>query len=66
MVMPEMNGEAVYEKLKNIKSDVKVLLASGYKIDDGDSKILDSDGNGFIQKPFDLIELSLKIKEVLG
>ncbi len=65
MMLPDMGGKAVYEKLKDIQADVRVLLSSGYTIDGQASEILDLGCNGFIQKPFDLKRLSLKIRQVL-
>jgi CheY-like chemotaxis protein len=66
MVLPEMGGGEVYDALKEINPDVKVLLASGYSIDSQAKQILSRGCNGFIQKPFNLRELSAKIKEILS
>ncbi|NLA75762.1 MAG: response regulator, partial [Deltaproteobacteria bacterium] len=65
MIMPGMNGSEAFEKLKEIKSDVKVLLSSGYSINGQAASIIEKGCKGFIQKPFDLKQLSQKIKEVL-
>jgi PAS domain S-box-containing protein len=65
MVLPEMGGGEVYDALKEINPDVRVLLASGYSIDSQAKQILSRGCNGFIQKPFNLSELSAKIKEIL-
>jgi PAS domain S-box-containing protein len=66
MVLPEMDGGQVYDRLKEIHSDVKVLLASGYSVDSQAKQILSRGCNGFIQKPFNIKELSSKIKGVLA
>ncbi len=58
MIMPEMNGRATYEELKNINPDVRVLLVSGYSLNKQVEELLDLGCKGFIQKPFDIIELS--------
>lgn len=65
MIMPEMSGAETYDKLKQINPAVKVLLASGYSLNGKATAILDSGCNGFIQKPFNMEELSRKIREVL-
>jgi two-component system, cell cycle sensor histidine kinase and response regulator CckA len=65
MIMPEMNGGQVYDRLKQIDPDVKVLLSSGYSINGDAKEILSRGCNGFIQKPFGLAELSNKIRTVL-
>jgi two-component system cell cycle sensor histidine kinase/response regulator CckA len=33
MIMPNMSGGEVYDRLKEINPDIKVLLSSGYSID---------------------------------
>jgi two-component system cell cycle sensor histidine kinase/response regulator CckA len=65
MIMPDMGGSEVYEKVKKIDSEIKVLLSSGYSINEQAMEILNKGCNGFIQKPFNLKDLSKKIREVL-
>ncbi len=65
MIMPEMGGGEIYEKLREINPDVKVLLSSGYSLDGQATEILERGCNGFIQKPFNIRELSQKIREIL-
>lgn len=65
MIMPEMSGKATYEELKKINPDVRVLLVSGYSTNKQTEELFALGCNGFIQKPFDIIELSQKIREVL-
>jgi len=65
MIMPQMNGGELYDRLKTVDPDVKVLLASGYSIKGKAMEILHRGCNGFIQKPFTLSHLSIKIREIL-
>jgi PAS domain S-box-containing protein len=65
MIMPEMNGKDTYEALKRINPKVKVLLVSGYSLNKQIEELMDRGCNGFIQKPFDIVQLSQKIREVL-
>jgi len=51
--------------MKEINPEVKVLLSSGYSIDGQATEIMERGCNGFIQKPFNMKELSGKIGEVL-
>ncbi|MCJ7616990.1 MAG: GAF domain-containing protein, partial [Desulfobacterales bacterium] len=64
--MPGMGGGEAYNRLKEINSDIKVLLSTGFGIDGEANRILDLGANGFIQKPFKMNELSGKINEILG
>ncbi|MDY6952186.1 MAG: PAS domain S-box protein [Thermodesulfobacteriota bacterium] len=66
MVMPHMRGGDCFDRLKEMDPPVKVLLSSGYSIDGEATEILERGCDGFIQKPFNLEELSRKIKEVVG
>jgi CheY-like chemotaxis protein len=66
MIMPLMSGGETYRVLKNINPQIKVILSSGYSMNGEASKILASGYNGFIQKPFNIMNLSKKIREVLG
>ncbi|HEC99941.1 MAG TPA: PAS domain-containing sensor histidine kinase [Proteobacteria bacterium] len=66
MVMPNMGGGETYDTLKEINSDIRVLLSSGYSIEGQATEILKRGCNGFIQKPFTIKQLSKKIREILG
>jgi two-component system cell cycle sensor histidine kinase/response regulator CckA len=65
MIMPNMGGGEVYDRLKEISPDIKVLLSSGYSIDGEATKIMERGCNGFIQKPFDIMQLSQSIRAIL-
>jgi len=65
IIMPEMGGGQVYDRLKEISPEVKVLLLSGYSIEGEASKMMARGCNGFLQKPFDLTQLSQSIQEIL-
>jgi len=65
MIMPVMSGGEVYNMLKNISPHIKVILSSGYSMEGQAAEILKRGCNGFIQKPFNVGDLSKKIREVL-
>ena len=65
MIMPDVGGKMAYKKLKGINPDIKVLLSSGYSITGQAQEILDNGCNGFIQKPFNMKDFSLKLREIL-
>ena len=65
MIMPGMDGGEVFDRIKEICPRVKILLSSGYSLEGQAKGILERGCDGFIQKPFDLTELSQKVREVL-
>jgi CheY-like chemotaxis protein len=66
IVMPKMGGGEVFDRLKEINPDIRVLLSSGYSIDGEATKILERGGSGFIQKPFKIEQLSQSLKAILN
>jgi len=65
LIMPEMSGGETYERMRDIDAGVNVLLSSGYSMNSQVKEILDRGCNGFIQKPFSLKDLSVKVRELL-
>jgi len=65
LVMPGMGGGEVYDRLKEIDPNVKALLSSGYSLDGKATEILKRGCDGFIQKPFNLMELSQKLRQLI-
>ena len=65
MIMPDIGGGETYDRMKEMNPDIKVLLSSGYSIDGQAEEILQRGCNGFIQKPFNMKQLSRRIREIL-
>jgi two-component system cell cycle sensor histidine kinase/response regulator CckA len=65
MIMPGMPGGRVFDQLKILNPDIKVILSSGYSLDGEASEIMARGCSAFIQKPFGILDLSRKIREVL-
>jgi two-component system cell cycle sensor histidine kinase/response regulator CckA len=65
MMMPDLGGRETVNALREIKPDANIVLSSGYGPDMQSSEILER-CNAFIQKPFNLNELSRTISSILG
>ena len=65
MIMPDMGGGETYDRMKDINPDIKVLLLSGYSIDGQAKEILERGCDSFIQKPFNMRQLSQRIRKIL-
>jgi len=63
--LPDIDGRDLYPMLMKARSNLKVIVCSGYSIDGPAREILDSGAQDFIQKPFSMAALSEKIKKVL-
>ena len=66
IIMPDISGGEVFDHLVESDPHVKVLLSSGYTIEDQAAAILERGCNGFIQKPFSMKDLSRKIRQIIG
>jgi len=65
MIMPEMNGLETFLELKKQNPDIKVLLSTGYSIDEKAQEMLKKGCKGYILKPYSVIDFSHKLREVL-
>ncbi|MDA8133239.1 MAG: transporter substrate-binding domain-containing protein [Desulfobacteraceae bacterium] len=66
VIMPEMNGRHLAEKLSMIRPKIKHLFMSGYTADVIAHQGVLDEGINFIQKPFMLKDLAVKIRGILG
>ncbi len=66
MIMPGMEAGETYDQLKSINPAIKVLLSSGYSLDQNAAAIIERGCNGFIQKPFNMKNLQEKIGEIMN
>ncbi len=65
LVMPDLDGEAVFERMRQIRPDIKVIFASGFYVMDQAPSFMKNGCSGFLQKPFNMKQLSTKIRGVL-
>jgi two-component system, cell cycle sensor histidine kinase and response regulator CckA len=65
VVMPDMNGRELADRLRTLAPDVKTLFISGYTADVIARRGVLGEGVDFIQKPFFLKDLALKVRRVL-
>jgi two-component system, cell cycle sensor histidine kinase and response regulator CckA len=65
MIMPGISGSETYDRIRALDREVKIILSSGYSLNGDAAQILKRGCNGFIQKPFDILTLSKKIREIL-
>lgn len=65
LIMPGMDGSKTFDRIREIYPDMPVILASGYAINGQAGEIMRRGCNGFIQKPFNIHDISRKIRKVL-
>ncbi len=66
VIMPEMNGRDLADRLMTIKKGLKCLFMSGYTSDIIANQGVLVEGMHFIQKPFSQKELAARIRKVLN
>jgi PAS domain S-box-containing protein len=66
VVMPEMNGKALYEILAPYNPDMQVVFMSGYTENVIAQRGVLQEGINFIQKPFSINQLAAKLSSVLA
>jgi len=65
MIMPGMDGLEVFMALKKINPDIRVLLSTGYAIDENAQEMLRQGCKGYILKPYSVVDFSHKLREIL-
>ncbi len=65
LIMPDMGGSRAFDILKGIDQGVKIILLSGYSSDGEVDGLLKRGCDDFVQKPFNIKELSKKIRMLL-
>ncbi len=65
LIMPPLDGSETFDRINEMHPRLKVLLSSGYSMDNQAIEILARGCDGFIQKPFDARELLYKVRTIL-
>jgi two-component system cell cycle sensor histidine kinase/response regulator CckA len=66
LLMPGLSGEEVFNRLRRLRPDLRVLIVSGFSSEQVVTRILANGGRDFIQKPFSIEVLSRKVRGCLG
>jgi two-component system cell cycle response regulator len=66
MIMPDTSPDKILKDIRDMHSESKVVLTSGYNLSNGGNENLLKKTNGFLQKPYQLAELSRIVKATLN
>ncbi|HSW62655.1 MAG TPA: response regulator [Dissulfurispiraceae bacterium] len=64
-ILPGMTGSEIFDRIRAIRADACILVASGYSRDGLAGELLNRGCCGYLQKPYNILELSRKIRDVL-
>ncbi len=64
--MPRMDGKETFDELARIAGGVPVILSSGYSEQESTERFSHESLAGFLQKPYEVVTLRNKVREVLG
>jgi len=64
MIMPKKTGREVFAEMKAMNPDLKVVISSGYSINNDAKAVLDNGAIGFLQKPFRLCQLTSMVENI--
>jgi len=66
LTMPRLNGAEVFERIRQIRPRLPVLLSSGYNEEKTMERFTGKGLAGFLQKPFSINDLAAKLHECLN
>jgi PAS domain S-box-containing protein len=65
MIMPEIGGQRCLDELLNINPEAKVLVASGYSVEELIQESIEAGAKGFLGKPYDSEQILQKVRKIL-
>lgn len=65
IIMPQMNGHDLAQRLQELKPELKCLYMSGYTAGVISHRGVLDEGSNFIQKPFSIEDLAVKVRQML-
>ncbi|OGB91233.1 MAG: hypothetical protein A2Z31_07305 [candidate division NC10 bacterium RBG_16_65_8] len=65
LTMPHLDGAATARELRRIRPDVRIVLTSGYTVEEATRQFTDRDLIGFLQKPYALKDLLTAMRGAL-
>jgi signal transduction histidine kinase/ActR/RegA family two-component response regulator len=66
MIMPEMNGQSLYEQIRELRPGLPVLFISGYTQDAVIPQVRPGEEVRFLKKPFTMSEFLTSVRAALG
>jgi len=63
--MPLMGGRATFERLRSANPALRIIILTGYGQDLVDQEGFVNEANSFLQKPFHVEDLAMKVRQVL-
>lgn len=65
IILPDLSASETFRTLRTLAPNVKILLSSGYSVDERAIEMMTGGNCGFIQKPFNLRSLSHHVRNML-
>ncbi|MCF6248040.1 MAG: ATP-binding protein [Desulfobacula sp.] len=65
LIMPVMSGKEAFSQIKEMQENAKILVSTGYAVDDKVEGFLNQGCHGFLQKPFSLNEFARALRTIL-
>jgi len=65
LIMPRLSGAETFQRLWEVEPGVRVLVSSGYSPDEKSEPFLQKNAEGFLQKPYDVDQVLLAVRQVL-
>ena len=66
MILPGIDGTHVYDRIREISSESKIILTSGYTSNPPFQELLENNNESFIPKPWDLSKLIEEAEQILA
>jgi two-component system cell cycle sensor histidine kinase/response regulator CckA len=65
LIMPGMGGKRCLEELIKVNPEVKVVIASGFSTDGGESTLMGAGARGYVSKPYEIRQMLRVVRDIL-
>ncbi len=65
LIMPKLSAKETFSKLKNINENVKVILTSGYALNESVKQLFSNGVIDFVKKPYNIPEIDSSIRKLI-
>ncbi len=65
LTMPKMSGTECFQRLRRLDPKMKILISSGYSLNQDGENLLSEGATGFLPKPYTLVELTKAVDKAL-
>jgi CheY-like chemotaxis protein len=66
MTMPQMTGDKLVKEILKIRSDIPIIICTGFSEKINEEKATEIGATGYLEKPIDRRDFAIKVRQALN